>query len=173
MQYTREISLPKIRFALAKSGNPSFRSSTPTSQDLSCEFVLIPAHSNDVLRDSRSSTREGESANPEATCMIFIFSTESAPRGKGRGRGRRLAKDEDRKGWRRVVQGEGERGRGWLLLVLVVVVGRASKAVVQTSGTMEATLDSNPIAEGVGRRFCCCYCCCRWCWYWSWCWQCC
>lgn len=104
--------------------------------------------------------------------MIFIFSTESTPRGRGRerGRGRRLAKDEDRKGWRRVVQGEGERGRGWLLLlVVVVVVGRASKAVVQTSGTMEATLDSNPIAEGVGRRFCCCYCCCHWCWYWSWC----
>lgn len=136
--------------------------STPTSQDLIREFVLIPACSNDVPRGSRSSTREGESANPEATRMIFIFSTESAPR--GRVRRRRLAKDEDRKGWRRVVQGKGERGRGWLLLLLlvVVVVGRASKAVVQTSGTMEATLVSNPIAEGVGRCYCCCCCCCHW-----------
>lgn len=63
--------------------------------------------------------------------MIFIFSTESAPEGEGEeaaGEGRR------RKG---IAKGaEGECGRGWLL----VVVGRASKAVVQTSGTMEATL---------------------------------
>jgi len=64
--------------------------------------------------------------------MIFIFSTESAP-GKER---EEAAAGEGRRGeWRRV-QGEGECGRGWLL----VVVGRASKAVVQTSGTMEATL---------------------------------
>lgn len=54
-------------------------------------------------------------------------------------------KDEDTRRW--VPGEEGECGRGWLL----VVVGRASKAVVQTSGTMEAQpWYSNPIAEGVG-----------------------
>ena len=63
--------------------------------------------------------------------MIFIFSAESAPEGEREERGG---------SWRRTKTqgsvGRGQGGRGWLL----VVVGRASKAVVQTSGTMEATL---------------------------------
>lgn len=119
MRYTREISLPKIRFVLAKPGNPSFRSSTPTSQDLSREFILIPAHSNDVLRDSRS--REGESANPEATRMIFIFSTESTPRGRGTGetagegrRQKRVAKSGTGRGrtWQRLAAAAAAAGGG-------------------------------------------------------------
>lgn len=70
--------------------------------------------------------------------MIFIFSAESVPPlppwGEGERReGWQLTKDEDTEGG---VSREGECGRGWRL----VVVGRASKAVVQTSGTMEATL---------------------------------
>lgn len=92
--------------------------------------------------------------------MIFIFSPESAPRwgegggGRGRGKGeggqggeRGGSGNEGRRHKEEGAGREGECGRGWLL----VVVGRASKAVVQTSGTMEAQpWYSNPIAEGVG-----------------------
>lgn len=70
--------------------------------------------------------------------MIFIFSAESAPGVEGGGRARRGK-----------AAGEGRRYRGGCRerasvaevgSLLVVVAGRASKAVVQTSGTMEATL---------------------------------
>lgn len=82
--------------------------------------------------------------------MIFIFSPESAPRrggGGGQGGERGGSWNEGRRHKEEGAGREGECGRGWLL----VVVGRASKAVVQTSGTMEAQpWYSNPIAEGVG-----------------------
>lgn len=101
---------------------------------------------------------------------IHILGSVCPPDGEKEGGGRRQKAGEGR----RARGEEGECGRGWLpalavvvvgvmvvvviVAVAVVVVGRASKAVVQTSGTMEATLVFQPYSQA-GRRFCC-----RWCW---------
>lgn len=142
-RYTRsEVSLPKMRSA-CEVGRPEFRAGDlrpRLTRDLIRELVRSFPHvpTCPALPARNASTWEGGTANPEATYDIHILGGVCPLGGWGGvgwgegGEGRQLTKDEDTG---RCREREGECGRGWL-----VVVGRASKAVVQTSGTMEATL---------------------------------